>query len=208
MVNLAWRMLQQYLLQCGYVRLRVTNYIIPSLPASTNLDTIYQASLSWTGYSDGYAAPYTGIVLPQTLIRPLKLMERVSATSPNTNQFWDMSGPEQGITRIPSIPKTYRNVIWSWDDDQITMPGAVNTLDLRVDYASYLADFTGSGEDFPGDQVVPILNCEDAFSGFIAYIFSQGRGDMDSGAALASARDAAAIIAGKNPPSETVQAVQ
>ena len=154
--NRGYQMLQQELLQLGYVRLLVEGLILLNLPAISNLDTSLQASLSWSGYSDGVTS-YTGIVLPQTLIKPTKLMERLSASAPNTNLFWDMSGPEQGVYRVPPLTKDFRNRIWVWNNDAIWMPGATGLVDLRVDYASLLPDFTGTGNAFPGNQVVPIL---------------------------------------------------
>ena len=126
-VNRGWQMLQQELLQLGYVRLKVLNFILAGLPASANLDTQYQATLSWTGFSDG-VVPNAGIVLPQTLIKPLELRERVFGQSPNTSSFLKMSGPSEGIMSIPLIPKDYRNRIWTWTNDQICLPGTVGLI--------------------------------------------------------------------------------
>ena len=210
--NRGYQMLQQELLQLGYVRFLVQGLIIPNLPPIASGDTSIQASLSWTGYSDG-VTPYPAIVLPQALIKPVKLMERVSAAAPNTNLFWDMSGPEQGVTRIPSLTKDYRNRIWVWNDDAIAMPGATAEIDLRVDYASYLPDFLPNTQllpnQFPGTQVVPIMRSTDALAWAIGYVFSYARNDDP--AVCAYARDefrrAAAIIAGAKLPTQTVQAV-
>lgn len=210
-VNRGYQMLQQELLQLGYVRLLVQGLIIPSLPAIASVDTALQASLSWAGYSDGMTA-HPAIVLPQTLIKPTKLMERLSGASPNTNLFWDMNGPEQGITRIPSITKDYRNRIWVWNDDMISMPGATGLIDLRVDFASYLPDFlpntVGDPAQFPGTQVVPVMRSTDALAWYIGYVFSYARNDDPTvcGFALGEARRAAAIIAGAKLPSQVMQA--
>ena len=213
--NRGWQMLQQELLNYGYVRLLVEGFILLGIPGLTSLDTAYQASLSWTGYSDGYAPPNTSIVLPQNLIKPLKLQERLSAQAPNTNLFWDMSGPEQGITRVPSITKDYRNRIWVWNADsagneRIVMPGATGNIDLRIDYASFLPDFTGTGNTFPGSQVVPIMRSTDALAWYIAYVFISARNDPPPVRqyVMGEARRAAAIIAGAKLPTETQMAVQ
>jgi len=203
-VNRGWQMFQQELLNMGYVRLLVQGFILLDVPSIANLDTSIQASLSWTGYNDGVTL-YPNVALPQTLIKPTKLMERLSATTPNTNLFWDMSGPEQGATRLPSITKDYRNRIWVWNNDTIFMPGATGLVDLRIDFASYLADFTGSGNTFPGNQVVPIMRSTDALAWYIAYVFSYARNDDPAvcSFAIGEARRAAAIVAGAKLPTET-----
>lgn len=212
--NRGYQMFQQELLSMGYVRLLVEGLILKSLPSVASEDTSLQVKLSWTGYNDG-ATDYPLVVLPQNLIKPTKLAERLTGPEPNINLFWDMSGPEQGVTRVPSITKDYRNRIWVWNSDSagneyIIMPGATGLIDLRVDYASYLADFTGTGDSFPGDQVVPIMRCTDALAWFIAYVFSFARNDPAaiSGFALNEARRAAAIIAGSKPPTQTQVVVQ
>lgn len=197
-VNRAWQQLQQYLASLGYVRFRVPNLIIPNLPPVNNEDVALQVFINWYGYSDGVAVNVS-FLLPQNLIRPLKLSERPSDTSPNVNAFIDMDGPEQGVHRLPSIPKREWNGLWVWDNDAIWMPGALAITDLRIDYASYLPDFTGSGEDFPGDQTADIMRCEDALAGFIAAVFCAARGDLDASTILSQAKDAAKIIAGVQP---------
>ena len=213
-VNRGWQMLQQELLNMGYVRLMVEGFLILALPNVATLDSSVQVSLSWSGYNDGVTA-YPAIVLPQNLIRPKKLAERLNGASPNINIFWDMSGPEQGIARIPFLPKSFRNIIWNWDSDnsgneRIVMPGATGLIDLRIDYAAYLPDFTGSGAGFPGVQVVPIMRSVDALAWAIGYVFSYARNDAP--AVCMYARDefrrAAAIIAGAKLPTETQVAVQ
>ena len=206
-VNRGWQMFQQELLNMGYVRLLVQGFTLLNLPNVANLDTATQVSLSWTGYNDGVTA-YPSSALPQTLIKPTKLMERLSGSAPNVNLFWDMSGPEQGVTRIPFITKDYRNRIWVFNNDTIYMPGATGNIDLRVDYASYLADFTTGS--FPGPQVVPIMRSTDALAWYIGYIFSYARNDDPAvcSFALGEARRAAAIIAGAKLPTETQMAPQ
>jgi hypothetical protein len=190
-------MLQQELVSLGYDRFRTDNLIL-TLPAVNSEDTALQVTLDWTGYNDGVTLD-PSVVLPQTLIKALKLAERPTDAAPNINAFIDMDGPEQGIHRIPSIPKQQWNGIWVWDDDQIRMPGATVETDLRVDYLAYLPNFTGSGSGFPGSQTAGILRCEDAFAGFIAYVFCAARGDVDASSILQGAKDATKILAGVQP---------
>lgn len=208
-VNRGYQMLQQELLQLGYVRFKVLNLIFSRLPGSSNLDTQYQSTLSWSGFSDG-VVQNAAIVLPQTLIRPLELRERVSIAGVNKAHFWKMSGPNEDITSIPLIPKTYRNKIWTWANDTIQLPGTTGLTDLGMDYASYLPDFVGTGSSFPGNQVVPILRSTDALAWAIGFVFSYARNDDPPVCqfALDQFRRAAAIIAGAKLPTETAQATQ
>lgn len=205
-VNLAWLQMQQELASNGYDRFRTDNLIL-TLPPVNGLDTSLQVTLDWDGYNDGVNDD-ASIVLPQTLIRALKIAERPSGTAPNTSQFIDMDGPEQGIRRIPSIQKQQWNGIWIWDDDKIYMPGALVTTDIRIDYLSYLPDFTGTGVAFPAGQTADILRCEDAFARFIAAVFCEPRGDVDASGLLQTAKDAAKILAGGKPAEMPVGVVQ
>ncbi len=196
-VNRGWIMMQQELVSLGYRRFRTDNLIL-TLPAVNNEDASIQVTLDWTGYYDGLNLDGS-IVLPQNLIQPQKLAERPTDAAPNINAFIDMDGPEQGIARIPSIPKQQWNGLWVWDNNKIYMPGALAETDVRIDFLSFLPDFTGSGAGFPGSQTADILRCEDAFAGFISAAFCAARGDMDAGSILANAKDAARIVAGVSP---------
>lgn len=196
-VNRAWQMFQQDLVSFGYVRFRIPNLIL-TLSAVASEDAALEAFLNWYGYFDGVNTD-SDVVLPQNLIKPIKLAERPTSDAPNVNAFIDMDGPEQGVTRIPSIPKQQWNGIWVWNGDAIWMPGALAQTDLRIDYAAYLPDFTGSGAGFPGVQTADIMRCEDALAGYIAAVFCAARGDMDASGILAAAKDAARIIAGVAP---------
>lgn len=196
-VNRAWQMFQQDLLSFGYVRLRIPNLILVIPPVNSE-DASLEVFLNWIGYYNG-ASTDTNIVLPQNLIKPIKLAERPTDAAPNINAFIDMDGPEQGIERIPAIPKNQWNGLWVWNDDAIWMPGALAQTDLRIDYAAYLPDFTGTGVGFPGAQTADILRCEDALAGYIAAVFSAPRGDLDSSGMLSAAKSAARIVAGAAP---------
>lgn len=204
--NRAWQMLQQDLLSFGYVRFRIPNLIL-TLPPVANEDTSLEVFLNWIGYFDGVSTN-TGVVLPQNLIKPLKLAERPNDAAPNLNAFIDMDGPEQGIVRIPSIPRQQWNQIWVWNDDAIWFPGATVITDVRIDFAAYLPDFTGTGAGFPGSQTADIMRCEDALAGYIAAVFCAARGDIDASGILAAAKDGARIIAGVQPAATQVMGVQ
>lgn len=196
-VNRAWQKFQQDLLGFGYVRLRIPNLIL-TIPPVNSEDAQLEVFLNWYGYYDGVNVD-SSIVLPQTLIKPLKLAERPSGDAPNVNAFIDMDGPEQGIVRVPGIPKQQWNGIWVWNNDAIWMPGATVETQLRIDYASYLPDFTGSGAGFPGTQTADIMRCRTALATYIAAEFCAARGDVDAAAMMAQGKQQAGIVAGVQP---------
>lgn len=201
LVNNAWRKLQQFLIANKYVRLIVPNFVISSLPPVNSEDAALQVSLSWTGYSDGLTTD-PAIVLPQNLIMPLKLSERPSDAAPNVNAFIDMDGQEQGIVRIPSIPKQSWNGLWVWDTDQITMPGALVLTDLRITYAAYLDDFVDTGDVTSAtnftpwfEQPVPIIRALDPLANYILAELEIGRGNGAAAVAYTQAAESAAMTA-------------
>lgn len=201
LVNNGWRKLQQFLVSNRYVRLIVPNFVIPSLPAVSSLDAAIQVTLSWSGYNDG-VTDFPLAVLPQDLIMPLKMSERPSTLAPNPNAFIDMDGPEQGILRIPSTPKKEWNQFWVWDTDQITMPGALQTTDLRISYAAYLVDFLDTGDVTTAigftpwfEQLVPILRSADPFACFVLAEIEMARGNAPAAAAYTQAGRSGAMEA-------------
>lgn len=205
LVNSAWRVLQQFLDSNGFVRFTIPNFIIASLPPVNSLDTAIQVTLSWDGYNDG-VTDFPSVVLPQNLIRPIEMSERPSDAAPNINAFIDMDGPNQGIVRIPSIPKMDWNSLWLWNDNAIYMPGALALTDLRITYSAYLADFADTGDVTSAtnftpwfEQPVPIMRALDPLASFILAEIEKARGNMDAVAGyIASAENAAmqAIIHG------------
>jgi hypothetical protein len=186
-INLAWQKLQQLLVSLGYVTL-VDQLNILALPASASLDPAVQVSLSWTGYNDG-STTNTGILLPQTLIRPLRLWERPAGAG----NFINMDEILRGLNAFAKRPW---NQLWEWRADALVMPGATAATDLRIRYAKYLADFVPNSTVAFSTQQVPIMRSTDALAGFIAYEMSGSRGDVDSPALLKNATDDAMLIVG------------
>lgn len=183
LVNSGYRKLQQFLVSEGYEKLSVTNTTIQNLPPVNSEDASLQVTLSWTGYNDGVNA-FPAFVLPQNLIRPTKLAERPSQDAPNINQFWDMDGPEP---YIPSLPKIQRNIIWTWDNDQINMPGSLVLMDLRIDFMSYLADFADTGDlasatNFTAwyNQPLPIMRAAESLASYTLAEVERARSNMDA----------------------------
>lgn len=192
-VNLAWQKFQQYLVGMGYVTLE-DETTISGLAAVQTLDPGVQTSLSWTGYNNGGSLD-SGRFLPESLIRPLDVWERPNVAAPavNTNSYQDM---DEILHGLPSVPKQFFQQLWEWRADAIYMPGATQATDLRIRFAKYLADFVADAIVAFALQPVPIMRCEDSFSGFIAYEMCGSRGDVDAQSILADAKESSMIIVG------------
>lgn len=187
MANDAWQRLQTFLANLGIVRLK-QEIIIPNIPAVTSIDPASQVSLSWAGYFNGTTllpAP----VLPQDLIIPLKIWERVSGQNACFQKPM-----ENMMDGLPSWPKQAANVVWEWRQDAIFMPGSQMIEDLRIRYASFLPNFATVGPVQWFNQPVPIMRCEDSLSWYICSEAANARGDMDGAGFDAKAEAAAKLI--------------
>lgn len=190
MANSAWRSLQEFVANLGYTRL-VDEIILTGLPPVASLDPASQTWLSWVGFSTGginEGAIDTNIVLPQTLIFPLKIWERV------TGQNAWFTKMENVMDGIPTVPKTGYNRLFEWRQDRIYMPGSLMSMDLRIRFASYFPDFTTQGNTQWYQQPVPIMRCLDAFADFICVEASIGRDDVSPSTFKSSGEGKAKLI--------------
>jgi len=175
-VNTAWRKLQEYLANLGYVRL-VDEAQILNLPPVTSSDPASQVSLNWFGYFDG-TSQQPAPVLPPLLTYPLKVWERQSGTGAAYLIL------ENIFDGLPTWAKSPRNRFWEWRSEAIHMPGATYQMDLRIRYVQYLPDFIDITAS-PGPQQVigpwyqqpaPMMRCLDAFSFYICAEMAESRG--------------------------------
>lgn len=179
MVNGAWRRLQAYIASLGFVRLE-GDITISNLPAAANLDTNLRVSINWSGYSDGISGINTAFVLPQDLIFPTYVGERLAGTNDVFHEVDLLKKP------LPKIPKLQWNRISEWHQDVLYMPGATTTTDLWIRYASYLPDFTDLTVMGGTLQPVPILRAQSAFADLIAYEMANIRAGINAAGFLAS----------------------
>jgi hypothetical protein len=173
-VNTAWRKFQEFLANLGYVAL-VDEILIENVPPTTDLDPASQVYINWFGYFDGTTLQ-TAPVLPQSLITPLRVMERQTGTQASLIPM------ENIFDGLPTWGKGPRNRLWEWRQNAIYMPGATFAMDLRIRFISYLPDFadTLSSPAVPWfQQPVPIMRCQDALSWFIAAELASARGDLN-----------------------------
>jgi hypothetical protein len=86
-----------------------------------------------------------------------------------------------GLRSRPARPFNYE---WEWRNDQFFFPGALLTLDFKIEYASFLPDFVtqgaGDNEVFWYNQPVPVMRCLSPLANYIAYEFAKPRADLDA----------------------------
>lgn len=173
-VNTAWRKLQEFLANLGYVSL-VNETVITGLPAVTNTDPATQVYINWFGYFDGTTLQVAP-VLPQSLITPLWVQERQNGTD---SWFTKMEIIFDGL---PSWPKGPRNRIWEWRNNAIYMPGSTYIMDLRVRFITYFPDFADNQTASPAipwfQQSIPIMRSQDALSWFVAAELVSARSEL------------------------------
>ena len=166
--NNAWRRLQADLVDLGLVAFE-DETILAALPATTSTDPGSQVSLSWTGYNPG-----SGLVdspaLPQTMISPLSLWERIAGSG----DYLTMDQVYGGLPRVPQGPW---NKLWEWRSETIYMPGATGATDLLIRFASFLPDFSGANWQ---TTPIPLMRSVDPLAWYICSEVAGSRGDLDS----------------------------
>ena len=172
-INAAWRSFQELLVNFGCTWLKLEK-ILSSVSAVGSADTGSQPYINWANYFDG-SVPQSGPVLPQDLIAPLELWERVSGAA---NSFMPMDRMDNGL---PAVPKAARNKCWEWRNGAIYIPGSTAVMDLRVRYAGCFADFLSAATSPFSGQLVPIVRSVNPFAWFICVEAAKARGDMDAG---------------------------
>jgi hypothetical protein len=176
MVTLAWRKFQAYLANLGCVRFKKP-LVLTGFPPVASIDPASWTALTWSSFFDGmsYWVPPFASVLPQDMIMPLKMWERQSGSAA---QFVPM---EQAVEALPDCRKGPYNSCWYYENDTLYMPGSIYSMDLRFEYAAYLADFAVNPDgSVIGAQPVPIMRSLDALSYYFCAEAALGRDDVDA----------------------------
>lgn len=137
------------------------NYIVSSLsvidgPQGNGIpDAAIQVRLGFDGYDNGSGVVNTSQTLPQDLIMPLRMWERVS----NTNDvFLPMNEANDGL--LPRL-QVQNLCDWEWRNGNIYMNGSTNVCDVRIRYLQHMPEFFNTDMDFSTTQI-PIFDCEEA----------------------------------------------
>jgi len=186
-VNSAWRRLQEFLANLGYIDL-VEEAVITGLGPVANMDPATQTYLDWTGYWNG-ATLNAALALPQDCIFPILMWERMTGQNacfaPMTN--W--------LDGLPSQGKSQQLGVWEWRQRRIYMNGSLNTEDLRIRYAAYQLDFADvSATSRWWQQPIPMMRCLDALSWYICAEIVDAREDVEGSPCQAKAEAAAKLI--------------
>lgn len=162
----------------------VTNYatLLNLQPVATT-DPATVVYVNWEGYFDGENL-WTTPALPPDLVQPLRLWQRLSGAT--SAQFIPFRPSNDGL---PPYVQTAYFQSWEWRNNQLQLPGALQANDLRVLYETFFPDITA------WDQVVPIVDCQDAIAYRVAEQFLRSRGaeGADAMQAKADAADMALI---------------
>lgn len=187
--NDGWRKLQSFLANLGYARLKKP-LLLPAFPVVADLDPASWCTLDWQYYFDGvsyYTYPAVS-VFPPDFILPLRVGERVTGSN---SRFSPMAMAKD---QLPQNMKTAFNGCWLWENDTLYMPGSLYSMDLRFEYAAFLADFLTVGPIEWYQQPVPIMRSKNALSYYICAEAAGARDDMDGDPFTLKAEQEARLI--------------
>lgn len=122
-------------------------------------DPSVQTYIGYSGYFDGTTINST-YTLPINCLMVERMWERVTGSN---DDFRPMSQPAQGLA---SQYQDVWNRWWEWRNDQINMPGSIQTMDFRMRYQGQLLPIYGSGID-TSQTYIPVNDCQDALAGLI-----------------------------------------
>lgn len=186
MITGAWRTFQEYLANMGSVRFKKP-LVLTGLPIVANHDPASWTALTWSSFFDGvnYWIPPQSPVLPQDMILPLKIWERQNG---QMSQFKLM---DQSVENLPDARKGPYNEYWYWENDTLYMPGALYSMDLRMEYAAYLPDFSFNPDGTViGNQPVPVMRALNPLAWYFCAEAAEGRDDVDKDTFIAKAEKA------------------
>lgn len=109
----------------GDPELILDNYILSGIPPLAQADPSVQVSLGYQGYFNGFEWSNQW-VLPVSVSKMLAMWERQSGT---TDNFIPMTPVPFGL---PSYWQGNRMMMWEMQQGQIWMPGALQSVDLRL----------------------------------------------------------------------------
>jgi hypothetical protein len=185
--NNGWRTFQRDLADFGDPACS-EEVVIYSLPPVANTDPATLVYLGQAAYFDGqnYWAPPSINLLPQDLICPLHVWERLGGT---IQLFNEVTPCDNGV---PRGPKTTYLQYWEWrsagpgNGNAIFFPGATVARDVMIRYASFLPDAVQSGNTQWYQQPIPMLRVSDIVGDYVAAEFAFSRGSEQAKAAANS----------------------
>ena len=150
------------------------NYVISGIPPMnvpmglSVADPSVQVFVSFNRYFDGTLFHST-YALPQGLFQVIRCWERQTSSQ---NTFQDMGEPSDGLAGVYQTNGWGR---WEWRQDQVNLPGSLDTRDLRLRYLMILnAMFVANAN--PATTYLPIMDCEEAIARKIGRMYARRQG--------------------------------
>lgn len=175
--NNGYRRMQNQLADAGVSRFK-SDIIITHIPPTKNFDPSSKQSISLFQFFDGTNFQ-TKPVLPNNLIYPLWMSERLSCALGGMNMFpfppVDTPNMKLQIDGMETRTKFSYNGQWEWQEDKISFPGATQFVDFRIGFRTYLPDIIDVGDTRWWEQPVHVINCNDALSKWLCFEFAVAR---------------------------------
>ena len=185
-VNSAYRALQRALRGIGSTEFRQNQAFltVPGLSAGDPSTTVEIGYGGMTIESDANPAPgfvtVPAFVLPSDLLTPRKLMEAPTGSGDRFVEMADLTN-EGGL---PSRAQGMALGCWEWAGDAIALIGALQSVDLRMEYDRSLPPVaTGA------DQLM-VLNSEDYHANAVCALLEPGRGGKNTATYMQQADEA------------------
>lgn len=153
-LNASIRWVYRKLRNIGDPALILDNYLLLGIPALTGPDPAVQVSLGFLGYFDGFAE-HGNWTLPAGAMGIDRAWERVSGKGLN---FTPLRVAPNGLEPRQQV-STMR--VYDWRGNAMWMPGALQSVDLRLRCKITLPDILGNNLNFT-TTYVPILDSQDA----------------------------------------------
>lgn len=192
--NNGWRKMQEFLASQNFSKL-TNEVVLSALPVAASSDAGVMCTLTWAGYFDG-ATLHAGIQLPQTLVTPFRVWERVNGSTGAASEFTPM---EHAINGLGDQQKTARNYQWEWVNETLTFPGSTSIMDLRIRFFQSLPDFVNGTS--PWYLVtIPIARAMDSLAWYVSAEIALARPDLgiDPADLLTKAEDAATKLVNRD----------
>lgn len=139
----------------GDPALILDNYLVLGLPALLARNAAVQVALGFQGYFDGYQS-HGQWRLPAELIAIDKVWERVAGDELN---FVPMANRPDGL---PPRQQLWRMGEYEWRQNKLVMPGALNSVDLRIRCKVTLPPILDTQNLDFATTYVPLIDAEDA----------------------------------------------
>ena len=180
-LNASIRWVYRKLRNIGDPALIIDNYLLLGIPALTGPNPALQVSLGFLGYFDGYQN-HPQWTLPSGAMGIDRAWERVSGTDLD---FYPLSEAPDGLTPRQQT-STMRQ--YEWRGNAMWMPGALESVDLRLRCKITLPDVIGTSLNFE-NTYVPILDSQDAIVERMYVLYARRFSPEDLVAADASSKE-------------------